>query len=56
MDDNILQLLAKKFAEAEPCQHDLYIGQGNTEIRIAFNLSDEMFTHSFGLEHIDSIK
>ena len=44
MDDNILQRLAKQFADAEQYQHDLYIGHGNTEIRIALNLSDEMFT------------
>ena len=56
MDDNILQQLAKQFADAEHYQHDLYIGHGNTEIRIALNLSDEMFTHSFGLEHIHSIQ
>lgn len=56
MDDNILQKLAKQFADAEHYQHNLYIGHGNTEIRIALNLSDEMFTHSFGLEHIHSIQ
>ena len=56
MDDNILQELAKQFAEAEQHQHDFYIGHGNTEIRITINLTDEMFTHSFGLEHIQSIE
>lgn len=56
MNDNILQLTAQQFQEAEKTNHELIIGHGNTESRITIALSDEMFTHSFGLEHITSIE
>lgn len=56
MNDNILQLTAQQFREAEKSNHELIIGHGNTESRITIALSDEMFSHSFGLEHIDSIQ
>lgn len=56
MNDNILQLTAQQFQEAEKTNHELIVGHGNTESRITIALSDEMFSHSFGLEHITSIE